>query len=85
MTRPAGSASSRRSIRNTASSTPAVVHHDCSGDSTVDGSNGTLKVGTAGMPLKPPSSALPILYASPEVELTELNRISVTVSVMTPR
>ena len=37
------------------------------------------------MPLKPPSRADPMWNSGPAVELTELNRISVTVSVMTPR
>ena len=47
--------------------------------------NGTLSVGIDGIPLKPPSGAEPMRYWSPAVELTRLNRISETVSVMTPR
>ena len=38
-----------------------------------------------GMPLKPPSRAEPMWNSGPAVELIELNRMSVTVSVMTPR
>ena len=37
------------------------------------------------MPLKPPSRAVPMWNSGPAVELIELNRIRVTVSVMTPR
>ena len=40
--------------------------------------------GIDGMPLKPPSAASPMRYSSPAVEFTTLNRISVTVRVMTP-
>ena len=35
------------------------------------------------MPLKPPSGAVPIVHWSPAVLLAKLNRIRVTVSVMT--
>ena len=47
-------------------------------------SPGTFSDGIDGMPLKPPSGAWPIFHSGPAVEFTRLNRISVTVSVITP-
>ena len=46
---------------------------------------GTFSEGMPGMPLKPPSFAEPMWNSGPAVELIELKRIRVTVSVMTPR
>ena len=43
-----------------------------------------LSGGTPGMPLNPPSAALPIAYSLPDVEFTSWNRMIDTVSVMTP-
>ncbi len=48
-------------------------------------SPGQLSGGMPGMPLNPPRRAVPIWNSGPAVELTELNRINVTVSVITPR
>jgi hypothetical protein len=49
------------------------------------GSPGRFRIGNAGMPLKPPRRTLPMWYASPAVAFMNLNRISVTTSVITPR
>jgi hypothetical protein len=45
---------------------------------------GTLSTANPGMPLKPPSRASPMAYWSPAVAFMNLNRISVTTSVITP-
>ncbi len=45
---------------------------------------GTFRTGNPGMPLNPPSRAAPMAYWSPAVALMNLNRISVTTSVITP-
>ncbi len=60
------------------------VYHRPSLSSGSSGWPGRLSAGIAGMPLKPPSSAEPIRYWLPEVALTSWNRITETVSVMTP-
>ena len=56
-----------------------------SGASWSPGRPGQLRMGVAGMPLKPPSGASPMFHCSPAVWLMKRKKISETVSVITPR